>query len=80
MDDGCSLKLVIQEVAVEDEGTYGVEVGEHTCTAKLMVEGKPLETPVGDSLLPRVWSLVISLHHQTVLILRLLLTIVDPLM
>lgn len=45
LDDGCSLKLVIQEVAVEDEGTYSVEVGEHTCTAKLMVEGKPLETP-----------------------------------
>lgn len=41
LDDGCSLKLVIQEVAVEDEGAYSVEVGEHTSTAKLMVEGKP---------------------------------------
>lgn len=40
LDDGCSLKLVIQEVAVEDEGTYSVEVGEHTSEAKLMVEGK----------------------------------------
>lgn len=38
--DGCSLKLVIQQVAVEDEGTYSVEVGEHTSKAKLMVEGK----------------------------------------
>uniref|UniRef100_A0A8C2WTQ6 Obscurin like cytoskeletal adaptor 1 n=1 Tax=Cyclopterus lumpus TaxID=8103 RepID=A0A8C2WTQ6_CYCLU len=37
--DGCSHKLVIRQVAVEDEGTYSVEVGEHTCTAKLMVEG-----------------------------------------
>lgn len=54
LDDGCSLKLVIQEVAVEDEGTYSVEVGEHTCKAKLMVEGKPLETPSGDTFLPRV--------------------------
>lgn len=40
LDDGCSLKLVIQEVAVEDEGTYSVEVGDHTSTAKLMVEGE----------------------------------------
>uniref|UniRef100_A0A667WA79 Obscurin like cytoskeletal adaptor 1a n=1 Tax=Myripristis murdjan TaxID=586833 RepID=A0A667WA79_9TELE len=38
--DGCCHKLVIQQVAVEDEGTYSVEVGEHTCKAKLMVEGK----------------------------------------
>lgn len=43
LDDGCSLKLVIQEVAVEDEGTYCVEVGEHTSKAKLMVEGKLAE-------------------------------------
>lgn len=40
LDDGCSLKLVIREVAVEDEGTYSVEVGEHTSEAKLLVEGK----------------------------------------
>lgn len=38
--DGCSLKLVIQEVSVEDEGTYSIQVGEHISTAKLMVEGK----------------------------------------
>lgn len=38
--DGCSHKLVIQQVAVEDEGTYSIEVGEHTSEAKLMVEGK----------------------------------------
>lgn len=37
--DGCSLKLVIQQVAVEDEGAYAVRVGEHTSRAKLMVEG-----------------------------------------
>lgn len=45
LDDGCSLKLVIQEVAVEDEGTYSVEVGEHTSKAKLMVEGRLVEMP-----------------------------------
>lgn len=38
--DGCSLKLVIQQVAVDDEGTYSIKVGEHTSKAKLMVEGK----------------------------------------
>lgn len=38
--DGCSHKLVIQQVAVEDEGTYRIEIGEHTSKAKLMVEGK----------------------------------------
>uniref|UniRef100_A0A3P8T8P3 Obscurin-like protein 1 n=1 Tax=Amphiprion percula TaxID=161767 RepID=A0A3P8T8P3_AMPPE len=36
--DGCCHKLVIQQVAVEDEGTYSVEVGEHTSKAKLLVE------------------------------------------
>lgn len=40
--DGCSHKLVIQQAAVEDEGTYSIEVGEHTCTAKLMVEAQAL--------------------------------------
>ncbi|XP_037330512.2 obscurin-like protein 1a [Pungitius pungitius] len=40
--DGCSHKLVIQQVAVEDEGTYSVEVGEHTSKAKLMVEAQAL--------------------------------------
>lgn len=38
--DGCCHKLVIQQVAVEDEGTYSIEVGEHKSKAKLMVEGK----------------------------------------
>lgn len=37
--DSCSHKLVIQQVAVEDEGTYSIKVGEHTSKAKLMVEG-----------------------------------------
>ncbi|XP_044043065.1 obscurin-like protein 1a [Siniperca chuatsi] len=40
--DGCSFKLVIQQVAVEDEGTYSIEVGEHTSKAKLMVEAQAL--------------------------------------
>uniref|UniRef100_A0A8C6TYE0 Obscurin like cytoskeletal adaptor 1a n=1 Tax=Neogobius melanostomus TaxID=47308 RepID=A0A8C6TYE0_9GOBI len=38
--DGCTHKLTIHEVALEDEGTYSIEVGEHTCKAKLMVEGR----------------------------------------
>lgn len=38
--DGCSHKLVIQQTCVEDEGTYAIEVGEHTSKAKLLVEGK----------------------------------------
>lgn len=40
--DGCTHKLIIQEVALEDEGTYSIEVGEHTCKAKLMVEAQAL--------------------------------------
>ncbi|XP_034720666.1 obscurin-like protein 1a isoform X2 [Etheostoma cragini] len=40
--DGCSHKLVIQQVGVEDEGTYSIEVGEHTSKAKLMVEAQAL--------------------------------------
>ncbi|XP_063323695.1 obscurin-like protein 1a [Pelmatolapia mariae] len=40
--DGCSHKLVIQQVSVEDEGTYSIEVGEHTSKAKLMVEAQAL--------------------------------------
>ncbi|XP_018516550.1 obscurin-like protein 1a [Lates calcarifer] len=40
--DGCSHKLVIQQVAVEDEGTYRIEIGEHTSKAKLMVEAQAL--------------------------------------
>uniref|UniRef100_A0A3P9K2F2 Obscurin-like protein 1 n=1 Tax=Oryzias latipes TaxID=8090 RepID=A0A3P9K2F2_ORYLA len=38
--DGCSHKLVIHQVDVEDEGTYSIEIGEHTSQAKLLVEGK----------------------------------------
>ncbi|XP_077422211.1 obscurin-like protein 1a [Vanacampus margaritifer] len=40
--DGCCHKLVIQEVEVEDEGTYSIEVGEHISQAKLMVEAQEL--------------------------------------
>ncbi|XP_028325054.1 obscurin-like protein 1a [Gouania willdenowi] len=40
--DGCTHKLVIQHVAVEDEGTYSIEVGEHSSTAKLLVEAQAL--------------------------------------
>ncbi|KAG7502030.1 obscurin 1 [Solea senegalensis] len=40
--DDCLHKLVIQQVAVEDEGSYSIEVGEHTCQAKLMVEAQAL--------------------------------------
>ncbi|KAG7271278.1 hypothetical protein CRUP_003230 [Coryphaenoides rupestris] len=40
--DGCSHRLVIQQVAVEDEGTYRVEIGEHTSEAKLLVEAQEL--------------------------------------
>lgn len=38
--EDCYHKLVIHQVALEDEGTYSIEVGEHTSTAKLMVEGE----------------------------------------
>ncbi|XP_072303057.1 obscurin-like protein 1a [Eucyclogobius newberryi] len=41
--DGCTHRLIIQEVALEDEGTYSIEVGEHTCKAKLLVEGQALQ-------------------------------------
>ncbi|XP_031414919.1 obscurin-like protein 1a [Clupea harengus] len=40
--DGCCRRLVIHQVALEDEGTYSVEVGEHTSTAKLLVEGQSI--------------------------------------
>lgn len=42
--EGCYRKLVIQQVALEDEGTYSVQVGEYACSAKLTVEGKRVET------------------------------------
>lgn len=38
--EGCSHKLVINQVVVEDEGIYSIQVGEHTSKAKLLVEGK----------------------------------------
>ncbi|KAM4560015.1 obscurin-like protein 1a [Odontesthes bonariensis] len=40
--DGCLQKLVIQQVAIEDESIYSVVVGEHTSKAKLMVEAQAL--------------------------------------
>lgn len=40
--EGCYHKLVIQQVALEDEGTYSIEVGEHTSIAKLMVEAQSI--------------------------------------
>lgn len=38
--EGGYRKLIIQQVALEDEGTYSVQVGEYSCSAKLTVEGK----------------------------------------
>uniref|UniRef100_A0A3Q2P0Z8 Obscurin-like protein 1 n=1 Tax=Fundulus heteroclitus TaxID=8078 RepID=A0A3Q2P0Z8_FUNHE len=38
--EGCYRKLIIQQVALEDEGTYSVQVGDYTCSAKLNVEGR----------------------------------------
>uniref|UniRef100_A0A673J7F9 Obscurin like cytoskeletal adaptor 1b n=1 Tax=Sinocyclocheilus rhinocerous TaxID=307959 RepID=A0A673J7F9_9TELE len=38
--EGCYRKLVIQQVLLEDEGTYSVQVGNYTSSAKLTVEGK----------------------------------------
>ncbi|XP_030643506.1 obscurin-like protein 1 [Chanos chanos] len=36
--EGCYRKLVIQQVTLEDEGTYSVQVGDYTSSAKLTVE------------------------------------------
>ncbi|XP_034550048.1 obscurin-like protein 1 [Notolabrus celidotus] len=41
--EGCYRKLIIQEVALHDEGTYSVQVGEHSCSAKLTVEAQSLQ-------------------------------------
>ncbi|XP_041663263.1 obscurin-like protein 1 isoform X12 [Cheilinus undulatus] len=41
--EGCYRKLIIQEVALHDEGMYSVQVGEHTCSAKLTVEAQSLQ-------------------------------------
>ncbi|XP_032423839.1 obscurin-like protein 1 isoform X9 [Xiphophorus hellerii] len=38
--EGCYRKLIIQQVALEDEGTYSVQVGDYTCSAKLTVEAQ----------------------------------------
>ncbi|XP_072542391.1 obscurin-like protein 1 [Salminus brasiliensis] len=40
--EGCYRKLVIQQVALEDEGTYSVQVGDYTCSARLTVEAQPV--------------------------------------
>uniref|UniRef100_A0A8B9H1J2 Obscurin-like protein 1 n=1 Tax=Astyanax mexicanus TaxID=7994 RepID=A0A8B9H1J2_ASTMX len=40
--EGCYRKLVIQQVALEDEGTYSVQVGDYTCSAKLTVEAQSI--------------------------------------
>ncbi|XP_024142928.1 obscurin-like protein 1 [Oryzias melastigma] len=40
--EGCYRKLIIQQVALEDEGQYSVQVGDHTCSAKLTVEAQSL--------------------------------------
>ncbi|XP_018590992.2 obscurin-like isoform X2 [Scleropages formosus] len=36
--EGCYRKLVIQQVSLEDDGIYSVQVGEHTSSARLTVE------------------------------------------
>ncbi|XP_074550831.1 obscurin-like protein 1 [Halichoeres trimaculatus] len=41
--EGCYRKLIIQEVALHDEGTYSVQVGEHSCSAKLTVEAQSVQ-------------------------------------
>ncbi|CAB1426647.1 unnamed protein product [Pleuronectes platessa] len=38
--EGCYRKLIIQQVALHDEGMYSVQVGEHSCSAKLTVESQ----------------------------------------
>nr|XP_033473864.1 obscurin-like protein 1 isoform X10 [Epinephelus lanceolatus] len=35
--EGCYRKLIIQQVVLDDEGMYSVQVGEYTCSAKLTV-------------------------------------------
>ncbi|XP_024864921.1 obscurin isoform X10 [Kryptolebias marmoratus] len=38
--EGCYRKLILQQVALEDEGMYSVQVGEYSCSAKLTVEAQ----------------------------------------
>eukprot|EP00066_Takifugu_rubripes_P001160 XP_003962167.2 PREDICTED: obscurin-like protein 1 [Takifugu rubripes] len=40
--EGGYRKLIIQQVALDDAGTYSVQVGEYSCSAKLTVEAQPL--------------------------------------
>ncbi|XP_026861476.2 obscurin-like protein 1 isoform X4 [Electrophorus electricus] len=40
--EGCYRKLVIQQVALEDEGTYSVQVGDYTSSARLTVEAQSI--------------------------------------
>ncbi|XP_026875960.2 LOW QUALITY PROTEIN: obscurin-like protein 1a [Electrophorus electricus] len=42
ISEDCCHKLVIHQVAIEDEGAYSIEVGEHLSTAKLMVEAQSI--------------------------------------
>lgn len=60
--DGCTHKLVIHQVAVEDEGIYSIEVGEHTSKAKLMVEGKLEAEYCLEKLSSRVKTLLLCAH------------------
>uniref|UniRef100_A0A3P9J2N7 Obscurin-like protein 1 n=1 Tax=Oryzias latipes TaxID=8090 RepID=A0A3P9J2N7_ORYLA len=45
--EGCYRKLIIQQVVLDDEGQYSVQVGEYTCSATLTVAGKNLFYSVG---------------------------------
>ena len=38
--EGGYRKLIIQQVALDDAGTYSVQVGEYTCSARLTVDGE----------------------------------------
>ncbi|KAJ3591873.1 hypothetical protein NHX12_007004 [Muraenolepis orangiensis] len=38
--EGCYRKLIIQPVQLRDQGTYSVQVGEHSCSARLTVEAQ----------------------------------------
>ncbi|XP_063069285.1 obscurin isoform X17 [Engraulis encrasicolus] len=41
--EGCDRSLIIQQVALDDEGMYSIQVGEHSCSAKLTVEAQSLK-------------------------------------
>ncbi|KAA0715524.1 Obscurin [Triplophysa tibetana] len=41
--EGCYRKLVIQQVLLEDEGSYSVQVGNYTSSAKLTVEAQSIQ-------------------------------------